>query len=97
MVVVGRGGVCVCVCVCVSRCVTITLTHSPHHRDLILKYKKDRTILLTTHFMDEADLLGDRIAILGDGRLPSLRGVGHQTKIDPISRDQIINLRTYSR
>ena len=28
-----------------------------------------RTILLTTHFMDEADLLGDRIAIINNGRL----------------------------
>ena len=25
--------------------------------------------MLTTHFMDEADLLGDRIAIMGDGKL----------------------------
>ncbi len=28
-----------------------------------------RTILLCTHFMDEADLLGDRIAILDQGQL----------------------------
>jgi ATP-binding cassette subfamily A (ABC1) protein 3 len=28
-----------------------------------------RTILLTTHFMDEADLLGDRIAIMANGKL----------------------------
>ena len=26
--------------------------------DLIVKYKQDRTILLSTHHMDEADLLG---------------------------------------
>lgn len=37
--------------------------------DLLLKYKTGRTILLTTHFMDEADLLGDRIAIMADGQL----------------------------
>ncbi|KAF5269887.1 hypothetical protein FQR65_LT05685 [Abscondita terminalis] len=37
--------------------------------DLLLSQKKDRTILLTTHFMDEADLLGDRIAIMANGRL----------------------------
>ncbi|XP_031346756.1 ATP-binding cassette sub-family A member 3-like isoform X2 [Photinus pyralis] len=37
--------------------------------DLLLKQKKDRTILLTTHFMDEADLLGDRIAIMAGGKL----------------------------
>lgn len=26
-------------------------------------------IVLTTHFMDEADLLGDRVAIMADGAL----------------------------
>ena len=29
----------------------------------------DCTIILSTHFMDEADLLGDRIAILNQGQL----------------------------
>ncbi len=37
--------------------------------DLLIKHKQNKTILLTTHFMDEADLLGDRIAIMADGRL----------------------------
>ncbi|XP_038957106.1 phospholipid-transporting ATPase ABCA3 isoform X5 [Rattus norvegicus] len=37
--------------------------------DLLQHYKKDRTILLTTHHMDEADVLGDRIAILVMGVL----------------------------
>uniref|UniRef100_A0A3B5LNX3 ABC transporter domain-containing protein n=1 Tax=Xiphophorus couchianus TaxID=32473 RepID=A0A3B5LNX3_9TELE len=37
--------------------------------DLILKYKQGRTILLSTHHMDEADLLGDRIAIILHGKL----------------------------
>ncbi|KAM4576304.1 ATP-binding cassette sub-family A member 2 isoform 2-T2 [Odontesthes bonariensis] len=37
--------------------------------DLILKYKRGRTILLSTHHMDEADLLGDRIAIISHGKL----------------------------
>ena len=35
--------------------------------DLLFKYKKDRTILITTHHMDEADVLGDRIAIISNG------------------------------
>jgi ATP-binding cassette subfamily A (ABC1) protein 3 len=35
--------------------------------DLIKKYKKNRVIILTTHFMDEADLLADRIAIMAKG------------------------------
>ncbi|XP_061703260.1 phospholipid-transporting ATPase ABCA3 isoform X2 [Syngnathoides biaculeatus] len=37
--------------------------------DLLQGEKKGRTILLTTHFMDEADLLGDRIAIMAGGEL----------------------------
>jgi len=37
--------------------------------DFLLKYKKGRTIILTTHFMDEADFLGDRIAIISRGKL----------------------------
>lgn len=37
--------------------------------DLLQKEKPGRTILLTTHFMDEADVLGDRIAIMADGEL----------------------------
>ncbi|CAH1395854.1 unnamed protein product [Nezara viridula] len=37
--------------------------------ELLLKYKKNRTVILTTHYMDEADLLGDRIAIIANGRV----------------------------
>ncbi len=35
--------------------------------------KRGRVLLLSTHFMDEADMLGDRIAVMADGRL---RAVG---------------------
>ncbi|XP_077867350.1 ATP-binding cassette sub-family A member 2-like [Saccoglossus kowalevskii] len=37
--------------------------------DLLLKNKQDCTILLSTHHMDEASLLGDRIAIISSGQL----------------------------
>ena len=37
--------------------------------NIIQRNRKGRIILMTTHFMDEADLLGDRIAIMGEGRL----------------------------
>ncbi|XP_035203975.1 phospholipid-transporting ATPase ABCA7 isoform X2 [Oxyura jamaicensis] len=37
--------------------------------ELLLKYRKGRTIILSTHYMDEAELLGDRIAIIARGRL----------------------------
>uniref|UniRef100_A0A0N4ZQS1 ABC transporter domain-containing protein n=1 Tax=Parastrongyloides trichosuri TaxID=131310 RepID=A0A0N4ZQS1_PARTI len=36
---------------------------------LIIKEKKNRTILLTTHYMEEADVLGDKICILAKGEL----------------------------
>jgi ABC-type multidrug transport system ATPase subunit len=37
--------------------------------DLLQEAKAGRVVMLTTHFMDEADILGDRIAIMGDGKL----------------------------
>lgn len=37
--------------------------------DLLQKKKAGRVIILTTHFMDEADQLGDRIAIMHHGAL----------------------------
>ncbi|XP_076997701.1 phospholipid-transporting ATPase ABCA3-like isoform X2 [Tamandua tetradactyla] len=37
--------------------------------DLLQRYKQNRTILLTTQYMDEADVLGDRIAIMVKGTL----------------------------
>jgi ATP-binding cassette subfamily A (ABC1) protein 3 len=35
--------------------------------DMLKEYKKGRIIILTTHYMDEADILGDRIAIMAEG------------------------------
>jgi len=40
--------------------------------DMLKNYKHDRVVLLTTHFMDEADYLGDRIGIMTDGKLKCL-------------------------
>lgn len=59
--------------------------------NVIRNYKKDRIIILTTHFMDEADILGDRIAIMAEGRLRCIGsslflkktyGVGYQLTIE---------------
>ena len=64
--------------------------------NIIRQHKEGRVIVLTTHFMDEADMLGDRIAIMGDGKLQccgsslflkNLFGVGYSMvieKSDPI-------------
>lgn len=37
--------------------------------DLLLSLRGERTIMITTHFMEEADVLGDRIAIMDHGRV----------------------------
>eukprot|EP00488_Nonionellina_sp_1-RS-2012_P000732 TRINITY_DN1199_c0_g1_i1.p1 TRINITY_DN1199_c0_g1~~TRINITY_DN1199_c0_g1_i1.p1 ORF type:complete len:146 (+),score=34.61 TRINITY_DN1199_c0_g1_i1:165-602(+) len=37
--------------------------------DIIEQEKKKRCIILTTHYMDEADTLGDRIAIMSSGQI----------------------------
>ncbi|KDO35770.1 hypothetical protein SPRG_00513 [Saprolegnia parasitica CBS 223.65] len=37
--------------------------------ELILNNRINRVIVLTTHFMDEADILGDRIAIMAEGQV----------------------------
>ena len=39
---------------------------------MILKAKRNRAIVLTTHFMDEADLLSDRIGIMKAGQVYAL-------------------------
>eukprot|EP01065_Artemidia_motanka_P005092 TRINITY_DN1242_c0_g1_i1.p1 TRINITY_DN1242_c0_g1~~TRINITY_DN1242_c0_g1_i1.p1 ORF type:complete len:1877 (+),score=682.06 TRINITY_DN1242_c0_g1_i1:64-5631(+) len=65
--------------------------------DLLKRSKEGRTILLTTHFMDEADLLGDSIAIMHKGLLPywgsslflkSRLGVGYSLRLDYQGEDR---------
>jgi ATP-binding cassette subfamily A (ABC1) protein 3 len=40
--------------------------------EMLMERRKGRSILLSTHYMDEADLLGDRIAIMDHGNLHSI-------------------------
>ncbi|XP_038628372.1 phospholipid-transporting ATPase ABCA7 [Tachyglossus aculeatus] len=37
--------------------------------ELLLKYRPGRTVILSTHYMDEAELLGDRVAVIARGQL----------------------------
>lgn len=59
--------------------------------NVIRQYRRDRCIILTTHFMDEAEILGDRIAIMAEGQLrcagsalflKKKYGVGYQLVIE---------------
>ena len=58
--------------------------------DMIKQYRQDRIIILTTHYMDEADVLGDRICIMAEGKvqccgsplfLKNRFGVGYNLKM----------------
>ena len=40
--------------------------------EMLRQYRKNRIILLTTHYMDEADILGDRIGIMTGGKMTAL-------------------------
>ena len=40
--------------------------------NMLKKYKQGRIIILTTHYMDEADILGDRVGIMNEGELVCL-------------------------
>ena len=60
--------------------------------DLLSSLRKGRTMLLTTHYMDEADVLGDRVAIMSLGKLECLGttqslkrtyGSGYKLIVDP--------------
>ena len=37
--------------------------------ELLKNLKSDKIVIITTHFMDEADFLGDRIGIMAEGKL----------------------------
>ena len=37
--------------------------------DMLQAYKKDKVLILTTHYMDEAEILGDTIGIMAAGKL----------------------------
>nr|KAJ3419409.1 ATP-binding cassette sub- A member 1 [Polyrhizophydium stewartii] len=43
-----------------------------HVWSFIEKFKRGRVIILTTHSMEEADVLGDRIAVMSKGRLRAI-------------------------
>ena len=65
--------------------------------DLIRKQAKGKIIVLTTHYMDEADALGDRIAIMSKGKLKTCGsslflkdryGLGTMLEIDLIDKSK---------
>ncbi|KAG0343839.1 ATP-binding cassette sub- A member 1 [Podila humilis] len=75
-------------------------TNRRHVWSFIEKFKQDRIIILTTHSMEEADILGDRICVMAHGRLRAIGnsihlknkfGAGYRISImtDPSTTEQI--------
>ena len=55
----------------------------------IIQLKREKTILLTTHYMDEADFLADRIGIMDKGKIVAL-GTSTELKISMLERHTMI-------
>jgi len=72
--------------------------------EMLKKNKSDKIIILTTHYMDEADILGDRIAIMTEGEvectgsslfLKQRYGVGYQLIIEKAVSDDLPEVEEY--
>jgi ABC-2 type transport system ATP-binding protein len=62
-------------------------------RNFIKELKGDKTVILCTHYMDEADLLCDRVAILNQGKI---RDIGTPKSLkEKIHGDIILKVRVY--
>jgi ABC-2 type transport system ATP-binding protein len=65
----------------------------PQARRAIWEYigglKKEKTILLTTHYMEEADSLADRIAIIDEGKIVAL-GTAHELKNNLLEKQTMV-------
>ena len=57
--------------------------------EYIIKLKGEKTILLTTHYMDEADFLADRVGIMDEGKIVAL-GTAHELKANLLERHTMI-------
>jgi ATP-binding cassette subfamily A (ABC1) protein 3 len=74
--------------------------------DIIQSNKEDRVTLLTTHFMDEADILGDRIGIVANGImkccgsspfLKSRYGIGYHLDLSFPSHFKSVNAAKFAQ
>jgi len=61
--------------------------------EYIIRLKEEKTILLTTHYMDEADFLADRIGVMDEGKIVAL-GTSQELKASmPEKNTMIVSAR----
>lgn len=72
--------------------------------NMLKDYKHNRIIILTTHYMDEADILGDRIGIMANGGLFCLGsslflknrfGVGYNLTMEKTNKEPNTKIENY--
>jgi len=63
-------------------------------QETVLKFREGRTILMSTHYLEEADLLGDRIGILANGSLQAMGTSLFLKKNTGIGYEMAIKLET---
>ncbi len=57
--------------------------------EYIVNLKGEKTILLTTHYMDEADFLADRVGIMDEGKIVAL-GTSRELKADMLEKHTMV-------
>jgi ABC-2 type transport system ATP-binding protein len=57
--------------------------------EYIVGFKGKKTILLTTHYMDEADFLADRVGIMDEGKIVAL-GTSHELKTSMLEKQTMV-------
>ena len=57
--------------------------------EYIVRFKGEKTILLTTHYMEEADFLADRIGIMDEGKIAAL-GTSTELKISILEKHAMV-------
>jgi ATP-binding cassette subfamily A (ABC1) protein 3 len=74
--------------------------------DMLKNYRRDKIIILTTHYMDEADVLGDRIGIMAQGQMMCLGsslflknrfGAGYKLTMVKLSKEKNTVIGPYLR
>jgi len=71
-----------------------TFSRQIRHQIRELSEKEGKTILLTTHYMDEADLLCNRVAIINDGKIVAVDNLNKLKEM--VKETEIVEITCHS-